>query len=222
MRLCFLGSSHAQQHLSRAARAKGFELCGSPNADLVFVSQDTPTNEDGERDLGVIRGWLDIARQAGVPIVLTSAVPPGFTRSLGFDLWHQAETLRIRDAEERALYPEMLIVGGKEMPKPAGAMHGLPEIYVRYLLAFHCPVLRMTWEEAEFAKLAINCTLAAQVENTNRLSAAARKIGVRWEVIADALGLDSRIGAKSYLTPGRWQDSKHLTRDMRTLREIEE
>jgi UDPglucose 6-dehydrogenase len=217
LKLCFLGTSHAAQHLSLAAKEKGFELVAQEESDLVFVSEDTPTDSQGNRDLGVIRALVKRAIKTSAPIVLTSAVPPGFTRSLGFDLWHQSETLRIKDAVERARKPEMLIVGEKE---PGKGFANLPAPYVRYLLSFKCPVLRMTWEEAEFAKIAINMTLASQVENTNRLAKAAEKVGVRWEVISEVLKNDSRIGPRSYLQPGDWRESPHLLRDWRTLEAI--
>lgn len=220
-KLAFLGTSHAAQHLSRAAAEKGFELVKPARADVVFVSEDTPTDAEGRRDLDAIRRFISMARQCAAPIVLTSAVPPGFTRSLGFKLWHQSETLRIKDAEKRARHPEQIIIGGPSpVPPPSMPMLGLPDAYVEYLMAFACPVLRMTWEEAEFAKVAINCTLAAQVENTNRLAAAARAVDADWGRVAQALRLDGRIGPQSYLTPGRWQDSPHLLRDDVTLREL--
>lgn len=218
MKICFLGTSHAAQHLARAAAEKGFELCDLSDADLTFVSEDTPTASTGSRDLGVIRDLADMAAKNDMlhdaPVVITSAVPPGFCRSLGYVLWHQAEILRIKDAESRARHPEMLIVGcynGEDIPKA----------YATYLAAWDCPVLRMTFEEAEFAKLSINIMLAAQVDTTNRLAAAAKKIGARWDVVANALKHDRRIGPHAYLEPGRWQDSSHLLRDDLTLREIE-
>jgi UDP-glucose 6-dehydrogenase len=216
LKICFLGTSHAAQHLSRAAEEKGFTLTKPHEPhDLTFVSEDTPTDENGVRDLETIRAMVFQALTHGTPVILTSAVPPGFTRSLGFDLIHQAETLRIRDAEERARKPEMLIVGQREASLP------LPHAYWTYLKAFNAPVFKVRWEEAEFAKVAINCTLASQVENTNRLAKAAEKVGARWSVIAEILKTDSRIGQKSYLEPGRWQDSRHLVRDMRTLAELQ-
>lgn len=217
MNICFLGTSHAAQHLSAATAAKGFTLCDIGEADLVFVSEDTPTAPDGTRDLEPIRAMVnDAAAKTRGPIVLTSQVPPGFTRSLGLpEIFHQAETLRIKDAAARAAAPEMLIVGSET------AGQDIPPAYEFYLKAWECPILRMTWEEAEFAKIAINMTLAAQVENTNRLAAAAGTVGAKWETIAEVLRHDSRIGPHAYLAPGRWQDSPHLLRDSVTLREIE-
>ena len=213
-RLCFLGDSHAAHHLSQAAAEKGFDLVSIEQAELIFVSQDTPTDEYGRRDLTQILALVHQARLAMAPIVLTSAVQPGFTRARGFPLWHQAETLRIKDAEERARNPEMMIVGCDKGNEP------LPDAYREYLEAFICPIIRVTWEEAEFAKIAINCFLTAQVECTNELAKAAAKVGADWKNIANILRHDKRIGPYAYLEPGRWQDSRHLLRDMRTLAEI--
>lgn len=217
MKLAFLGTSHAARHLSAAAMEKGFELSAPSDADLVFVSEDTPTDGDGRRNLDIIIDLIALARAQcanDAPVVLTSAVPPGFTRALGIDIWHQSETLRIKDAAERARNPEMLIVGYRDEHAP------IPMAYWMYLCAFGCPILRMTLEEAEFAKVAINCTLAAQVDNTNRLARAAEKVGARWPVIADVLRHDSRIGPRAYLEPGDWRKSPHLLRDSVTLQII--
>lgn len=208
-----MGTSHAAQHLAAAAEVKGFTLVEPAIADLVFVSEDTPTAPDGTRDMAPIRALAAAAFATGKPVVITSQCEPGFSRGVGAD-FHQAETLRIKDAVHRSMWPEMLIVGSDSPTDP------LPPAYEAYLKAFRCPVLRMTFEEAEFAKIAINMTLAAQVENTNRLASAAAKLGARWERIVEVLQHDSRIGPNSYLTPGRWQDSPHLVRDWRTLQKL--
>lgn len=215
MKVAFVGTSHAARHLSMAARWKRFQIVEPAEAELAFVSEDTPTDENGARDLDLIKRLVRLTAgktNVRTPIVLTSQVPPGFTRGLGIRLmYHQAETLRMKDAAHRALHPEMLIVGCYD---PVVA---LPAAYRAYLRAFDCPILTMTYEEAEFAKIAINMTLAAQVENTNRLAAAAAKVGAGWGAIAEVLRHDSRVGPHAYLTPGRWQDSPHLVRDWVTL-----
>lgn len=207
----FIGTSFAARHLKAAAIARGVQITELlEDASLIFVSEDTPTNEKGERDLDLIRQLLLFAN--GRPIVLTSQVPVGFTRSLGNDsIYHQAETLRIKDAEERALNPEQIIVGHSVKAKP------VPPEYMHYLQAFKCPVHWMSWEEAEFSKIAINMTLISQVKNTNKLHAYAESKGLRWEKIQEVLETDQRIGKKSYLTPGCWQDSPHLLRDWVTF-----
>lgn len=215
MNIAFLGTSHAALHLMKAAQDKGFTITGPLEAELVFVSEDTPTDENGVRDLDAIRALVDVVRELTVPLVLTSAVPPGFTRSLGLPhIWHQAETLRMRDAASRARNPEMMIVGGRDL----GC--SIPRPYLHYLNMFRCPVLQMTWEDAEFAKIAINACLIGQVEVTNALAAAARKVGANWGPVSDALRHDARIGRDAYLVPGAWEDSRHLLRDSVTLNDI--
>ena len=197
-----------------AAIKRGHEVTfNAKQADVVFVSEDTPTDANGVRDLQPIYELIDVARGIGKPIVLTSQVPPGFTRALGIDkIHHQAETLRIKDSEERAYSPDYIAVGGNE-----SQWH---PTYVKYLYSFGCPVLPMSFESAEMTKIAVNMMLAAQVDMTNKLAAAAAKVGADWYRVKHALALDKRIGPHAYTTPGRWQDSLHLLRDHVTLEAI--
>ena len=215
----FMGDSFAANHLRQAAQDKGFTITRHPEeAHLVFISEDAAIRESGVRDLSKVLEYIVFAqaRADKAVKVLTSQVPPGFTRALKMDIYHQAETLRIKDARERAAKPEYVAVGCND-PRET-----LPQVYLTYLRAFNCPVIQCTYEEAEFSKIAVNMTLASQVENTNRLSAAAKKIpGVNWGVIAQILYHDRRIGPYSYLKPGNWRDSPHLLRDWVTLTTIE-
>jgi UDPglucose 6-dehydrogenase len=210
----FLGSSHAANHLRRAAKERGCVMALNPQeADVIFISEDTPTDGAGQRDVRPIRAAIARAAECASQMVLTSQVPPGFTRSLGIlNIFHQAETLRIIDATARAFSPEYIAVGGDARIHPS---------YAEYLAAFECPIIRVTWEEAEFSKIAVNMMLAAQVDYTNRMAAIAEKVGANWEKVAHILAHDSRIGPNAYLKPGRWQDSRHLLRDAVTVMELE-
>ena len=122
-----------------------------------------------------------------------------------------AETLRIKDALERALHPEQFVIGCMT-PEVQ-----LPDVLRNMLSIFGCPVWTMPYEAAEFSKIAINATLASQVENTNRLYHAASKLGLDWDMVTRVLKRDRRIGRWSYLEPGHWEDSSHIMRDMHWL-----
>lgn len=216
--ICFIGTSYAAVTLKEGARRRGLVLTDDPRkAGVIFISQDTPTDEHGQRQMGPIRVLIEQYADIAKTMVITSQVEPGFMTGLPFykcAMYHQAETLRVEDGLQRAIHPEMFIVGS-----PA---HGtLMAEYTRYLQAFDCPVFVMSYEEAAFAKIAINMTLAAQVDNTNRLAAAAAKCGADWGIVSRALRHDSRIGKFSYLTPGDWRKSRHLLRDEVTLKKIE-
>lgn len=210
--ICILGDSHAPTIFRKAANYHGLAQTDDPaKADVVFVSQDTPTDSRGERDLDTVRQLVYSVKTSGT-LVLTSQVPVGFTRSLNLPIYHQSETLRIRDAFERAIYPEQHIIGC------ANPDQDLPLKFKEYLWAFNmAPIVKMTFEEAEFCKIAINMTLISQVENTNRLYAYSHPRGIDWDKIKQVLKNDRRIGKYSYLTPGNWKDSKHLMRDWVTF-----
>lgn len=213
MRVCFLGGTHAAQTMAEAARRRGMVVTDDPDStNLVFVAMDTPTDRDGNRDLAPVTALLkDLLAKPRYQVVLTAQVPPGFTRALQDSrVYHQAETLRIEDAIQRAMHPEMFIVGTMDN-LPIGAP------YIDYLEAFDCPILHGSYEDAEFAKIAINMTLAAQVDNANRLSKAAEHFKADWGFVQRVLRHDSRIGKYSYLTPGSWSKSSHLLRDHKTL-----
>ena len=214
----FYGTSHAAQHLRSAAEQKGVNVVDVPEAaEVLFVSEDTPTDLEGKRDLRPVIGYLVEARQHGKPIVLTSQVPPGFTRALDYpQIYHQAETLRIKDAMERALEPEQIIIGARTYQ----SISFLPKAYLEYLEVFHCPVQMMTYEDAEFSKIAINMFLAAQVDATNRMADVARRVDANWWAVSQVLKRDKRIGPHAYLEPGRWQASLHLLRDHYTVEAI--
>jgi|SRR6185369_6321217 len=216
----FLGSSYAAVTLKEGARRRGLKITEDINeAELIFVSEDTPTDEDGNRDLAPIVDLINNCPSV-ITLVITSQVTPGFTRSIQHRgaVYHQAETLRIEDGMQRAMYPEMFIVGMGEFDI---AREEIRPAYRKYLDAFECPVLKMSFEEAEFCKIAINAFLISQVETTNMLAECAHKVGADWANIAKALRHDSRIGKYAYLTPGFWSNSKHLLRDYVTLDEIE-
>lgn len=182
-------------------------------APLVIIAEDTPVGEGGKRNLEPI-GWLIVdtmlRMRKDATLVLTSQVPPGFSRSVGVD-YHQSETLRIKDALERALNPEQMIVGCEHPENP------LPEPYLEFLQAFNCPIHQVSYETAEFSKIAINMMLAAQVDATNELSKAAAECGVDWNDVRTILKHDKRIG--TYTEPGDWKQSKHLLRDYVWLHE---
>jgi len=205
----FVGNSFAANHLRAAAEKRGLALAETvAEADFVFISEDTETDSEGNRNLEPIRQLVDGIKAQNKPFVVTSQVTPGWCWANGVR-FHQAETLRIIDAADRALNPEQIIVG---------AAGQIPESYWAYLKAFDCPVWVMTLEDAEFAKLAINYCLAKQVDTTNELAERAKLVGADWEQIKIVLAHDARLG--TYTNPGNWRNSRHLLRDYVTLNEI--
>lgn len=186
-------------------------------ADIVFISADVPTDDDGRSDLARTQRLLDAVfpcMKKDATLVILCQVPPGFTRSIPLPkerLFYQVETLVFGAALERALQPERFIVGcadpARELPAP----------YAAFLQASGCPVLRMRYESAELTKIAINCCLVASVSVANTLAELCERISADWSEIAPALKLDRRIGQHAYLAPGLGIAGGNLERDLATV-----
>jgi UDPglucose 6-dehydrogenase len=197
------------------------EAAALRRCDVVYVAADVPTDDTGASDLSGIRALLeriDHEARADAARVILSQVPPGFTRrSLGRSvrddrvLYYQVETLIFGRGVERALEPERFIIGC------ADPVAELAPAYASFLELFDCPVLRMRYESAELAKLAINACLVAHVSTANTLAELCEGLGARWFEIAPALRLDRRIGAHAYLEPGLGLAGGNLERDLATL-----
>ena len=217
MMLHIVGGSHAPIVFRCAAQMKGIALTDDiKEASIVLISEDTPTDEAGSRDEGpIIQHVYESLRATECPVILTSQVTPGFTRKFNTErLYHQAETLRIKDAMIRAMYPEQIILGVQKSYD--SYIH--PEVHA-YYAHWDAPVIRCSYEEAEFSKIAINVHLAHQVELANALLSRADLYGCDWKVIQRILKNDHRIGPHAYTTPGDWRKSKHLLRDYVTFYE---
>ena len=188
--------------------------------ELVYLSIDMPSGED---DCSALHDLADDVLNHASPtavLVLLSQVRPGYTRRW-FEalrqsghhpkgrLFYQVETLIFGQAVSRATQPARIIVGCDD----PGA--GLPKVFDTILSAFSCPVLRMRYESAELAKIAINVFLASTISATNTLAELCEVTGADWSEIAPALRLDARIGPDAYLDPGLGISGGNLERDLR-------
>lgn len=187
------------------------------SCDVVYISTDVPTDDEGQSDLEGIRRLIDgvVAKLGrGAILVILCQVPPGFTRGLKFAperLYYQVETLIFGRAVERATQPERYIVGCADPAKP------LPPAFQTLLGAFGCPILPMRYESAELAKISINLCLVASISVANTAAELCESIGADWSEIVPALKLDKRIGQYSYLKPGLGIAGGNLERDLATV-----
>ncbi len=184
--------------------------------DLVFISQDVPTNDKGKSNLIEIKKLInDVIKNINpsCTLIILCQVPPGFTRSINWPsskLFYQVETLIFSDALNRAFSPERIIVG-KSVKK-------IEKKYDMFLKKFKCPILEMRYESAELAKISINIFLISSLTSTNVISEICEKIGANWEHVSGALKTDKRIGKFAYLKPGLGLSGGNLERDLHNLR----
>lgn len=145
-------------------------------------------------------------------IVLTSTVLPGSTRQAllpilekesgkqcgpDFGLCYSPEFIALGSVIRDFLNPDFYLVG--EFDKRSGDML---ESVNRIVSVNAAPCKRMTIENAELAKIAVNSFVTLKITYANLLAELCEKIpGGNVDVVSDAIGMDKRIGRR-YLTGG--------------------
>ena len=186
------------------------------NSDLTFVIVPTPSDERGAFSLQYA-AWAfreigrALARKQGYHnVVLTSTVLPGSTRhgllpilegesgkkcGRDFGLCYSPEFIALGSVIRDFLHPDFTLVG--EYDERAGSQ--LEACYAE-IMPNQPPCQRMSLENAELAKIAINSYITTKITFANMLADICERIpGGDVDVVSDTLGLDKRIGRK-YLT----------------------
>jgi UDPglucose 6-dehydrogenase len=186
------------------------------NSDVTFVIVPTPSDTRGVFSLryaaasfGAIGHALAHKRTYHL-VVLTSTVLPGATRygllpileresgkSCGpdFGLCYSPEFVALGSVIRDFLYPDFNLIG--EFDTRSG---DLLEACYSCITANAPPCRRMTIENAELTKVALNTFVTTKITFANMLADMCERLpGGDVDVVTSALGLDSRIGRK-YLT----------------------
>jgi len=189
------------------------------DADILWVTLDTPVNEQDEADVEYVRTRLEeIADcvQRGTLVLISSQLPVGFTRELekawahrGVSVAYSPENLRLGKAIEVFRTPERVILGIRsDADKPR-----LEAIFGPF-----CKRLEwMSIESAEMTKHAINAFLATSVTFINEIARLCEKLGADAREVERGLKSEGRIGPRAYLSPGVAFSGGTLARDIRYL-----
>lgn len=236
MKVGFAGATHLGWCMAAGAAEKGFDCVmmehdkeAFKKCDLVFFTQDVSVGADGYGDMDEIRAAFDnmlINCSDNAIVVNMAQVRPGMTAEMGMnanvagrirELYYQVETLIYGKSFNRVAHPERFIVGSGYVNNDGYIIHPL---YREFLSAWHCPIYVMSHRSAEMAKLAINMFLASSISTARVLKNICLKSDADWMDIEQAMRSDSRIGQDAYIRPGDWKESKHLVRDITTLRDM--
>ena len=186
------------------------------NSEVSFVIVPTPNDERGAFSLQYAKwAFREIGRALAEKetyhlIVLTSTVLPGSTRygllpvlekesgkkcGKDFGLCYSPEFIALGSIIRDFLNPDFTLVG--EFDQRSGDT--LEESYAR-VMSNSPPCQRMSLENAELTKIALNTFVTTKITYANMLSELCEKIpGGDVDVVTNAIGNDSRIG-KKYLT----------------------
>lgn len=211
-----------------------------PQADVVFIAVPTPASDTGAPDLQFLRAAAQgIAENLGdrfLVIATKSTVPVGTGADLGrqiaatgkhdFAVASNPEFLRQGSALHDTFFPERIVIGADDRRalEILGALYRpLVEQSFPPPAPLHRPAERRAvptitadLASAELTKYAANAFLATKISFINEIAALCERVGADVELVARAMGLDPRIGAR-YLQPGLGWGGSCLGKDTAAL-----
>lgn len=180
---------------------------------ITFLALPTPAREDGSIDTSIIEGATEtlgetLAAKDGDHVVTTkSTVIPTTTSETLAPILESASGKPVGEEIHVAMNPEFLregtavsdfqnpdkIVFGTETD---AAKHALAAVFEPLIETTDTAVVNTGIEEAEMIKYANNAFLASKVSLINDIGNICKEYGVDAYEVAEAIGLDDRIGAR--------------------------
>ena len=189
--------------------------------DFIFLSYDTPVNDDDSIDLTIlensIKDLVKVMKNNSI-LIISSQVPVGYCSNLRkklknnnktLDLAYSPENLRLGDAISCYLNPERIILGTSNKLTE--------ERCYKLFSSITDKIQKMSLPSSEMVKHGINSFLAMSVVFANSLADICEDTGAKIEDVTKGIKSDSRIGQKSYLTPGIGFSGGTLGRDLKVL-----
>ena len=180
-------------------------------SEVIFIAVGTPSADDGAADLSFLYNVIDSICEnidAYKVIVIKSTVPVGTNRAVDeyirprvkvdFDVVSNPEFLREGKAVYDFFHPDRVVVGYNTQH----AKDIMEDVY-RSLNRINEPFIWCGWESAEIIKYASNGFLALKISFINQVANLSEEVDADIQVIAKAMGMDSRIGSKFlHASPG--------------------
>ncbi|KIK96187.1 hypothetical protein PAXRUDRAFT_139039 [Paxillus rubicundulus Ve08.2h10] len=187
---------------------------GIQEADLIFVSVNTPTKKSGvgagfAADLNYVelatRRIAAVAHSSKI-VVEKSTVPCRTAESMRtileansrpnchFDILSNPEFLAEGTAISDLFSPDRVLIGSLQTTEGRAACSALAEVYANWVPKNN--ILTVGLWSSELSKLAANAMLAQRISSVNALSAICEATGANIDEVAHAVGRDSRIGSK--------------------------
>ena len=186
---------------------------GIRDADIVFVSVNTPTKTFGEGAgcASDLQYWELCARRikevsTSDKIIVEKSTLPVRTaqamervlhageKSVHFEVLSNPEFLAEGTAVEDLEAPDRVLIGGHETPSGQKALQTLVDIYATWVPRDR--ILTTNVWSSELSKLTANAFLAQRVSSINAISALCEATEADVGEVSRAIGTDSRIGPK--------------------------
>jgi UDPglucose 6-dehydrogenase len=194
-------------------------------SDIVFIAVDTPSTYSGDADLSRVMTVIDDLRHVGADarhmLVMKSTVPVGTGQRVRAELdarglahvgyCSNPEFLKEGAAIADFLHPERVVIGSFD-EADADRVAALYE-------PLGAPVVRTTVPSAEMVKYASNAFLATKISFINEIANVCEEVGADVGVVAEGMGLDSRIGT-SFLRAGIGFGGSCFPKDVSALKQL--
>lgn len=197
-------------------------------ADMHFIAVGTPQRADSHAaDLSyvdaavgalaaVIRPGSVVAGKSTVPVGTAARLAPVVEAAGGVLVWNP-EFLREGYAVKDTLEPDRLVYG----VAPGEALEARPEVAAldgvyAPIIARGTPRLVADWATAELVKVSANAFLATKISFINAMAEIAEATGADVTTLADAIGMDARIGRR-FLNAGVGFGGGCLPKDIRAF-----
>lgn len=227
----FIGKNMADDFVERGYEVVRFaletEYVGNREAiadcDFVFIAVPTPTTPSGF-DLSVVENVLPLIGKEKTAVI-KSTILPGSTKMLqakfpDINVVHSPEFLRELHARDDARHPPRTIIG---LPSDEEKYQVLAKELLSILPSSPYQLICKS-EEAELIKYGGNCFLTLKLVYMNILYDLAVATGADYDVVAEAVGADSRIGqshTKVVSEDGKRGAGGHcFPKDLAALREV--
>jgi UDPglucose 6-dehydrogenase len=196
---------------------------------VIFIAVGTPLLKNHEVDLRQVEAAArEIARAMnGYKVIVNkSTAPMGTGRKImewvdeelrkrkavmTFDVVANPEFLREGSAVFDFINPNRVVIGAEQRR----ALRIMREVY-RPLLNNNVPLVKTSLESAEMIKYAANAFLATKVALVNEIAHLCEATGAHVCDVAEAVGLDGRIGA-DFLRPSPGYGGSCLPKDVKAL-----
>lgn len=182
-------------------------------ADIIFVSVNTPTKTYGEGagEAADLQYWERVARTIqehatrDVVVVEKSTLPVRTAQAMErilnagesahhFEVVSNPEFLAEGTAIRDLLKPDRVLIGGHDTPTGQAAVEALVALYAHWVPRER--ILTTNLWSSELSKLAANAFLAQRISSINAISAFCEVTEADVTEVARAIGTDTRIGAK--------------------------
>jgi len=194
------------------------------DTDVTFLCLPTPQNDDGSIDLSIMEAGAShlgevladkpdwhtvVVKSTVVPGSTEDAITPileaesGKTAGEAFGVGMNPEFLREGTAVADFLNPDKVVLGADD----ERALADMHEVFEPLVSRADAPVVETDTRTAEMIKYANNAFLAAKISLINDLGNICKEFGIDSYEVADAIGLDDRIGEQFLRSGVGWGGS---------------